>query len=93
MEGFTGLDVRPDVEQHPWLDIADNTPEGQLVRIGLLRSGTAGGRASVGMLVKLEDGSQIVVQTTWRLLYTAVRALHVSPLGQEEAEANQWPLR
>jgi hypothetical protein len=93
MDDFTSLDVRPDAERDPWPDIADDTPEGRLARIGLLRSGTASGRATVSMLVELEDGSRVFVQTTWRLLYTAVRALHASPLGQEEAEANQWPLR
>jgi hypothetical protein len=81
---MTPLDIRPDIEQKPWTDIPRDAPQGMLTRIGLLRHGTSEGRASVAMVVTLDDGTQVVAQTTWRLMNAAVRALAASPVGSEE---------
>jgi len=63
-----------------------STQTAHLATIGLLRHGTAGGRASVGMVIELPDGTQIIAETSWRLLHNAVRALAVGPVGSEETQ-------
>lgn len=80
-----GLDIRPDIERTPWTD-ADlaTAPHGKLASIGLLRHATSQGRAAAVMVVRLEDGSPVLVQVTWRLLHNAVRALAAGPVGSEE---------
>lgn len=81
-----GLQITPDVERAPWTDIEPGAPGGTLERIGLLRNGTGEGRASVGLVIQLEDGTHVVAQTTWRLLHNAVRALAAGPVGSEETQ-------
>lgn len=79
------LQITPDIEHAPWSDV-DPTYSGELERIGLLRNGTAEGRATVGLVVRLTDGRHVIVQTTWRLLHNAVRALAAGPVGSEETQ-------
>lgn len=82
---MTSLDVRPDMDRAPWTDIdRDGLLAGQLERVGLLRHGTTQGRASVALLGRLDDGRVVVLETTWRLLHAAVRALAASPVAAEE---------
>lgn len=78
------LTVTPDIEGAPWADIPPAAPQGRLERIGLLRNGTHEGRASVGLVIRLPDGSAVVAETTWRLFRTAARALAASPIAAEE---------
>ncbi|OHV46634.1 hypothetical protein BBK14_01945 [Parafrankia soli] len=85
MTGMTGLSIVPDLDRAPWTDLTNPTPA-QLTRIGLLRNGATTGRASVGLVLELEDGTQVIAQTTWRLLHTAVRALAAGPVGSEETQ-------
>jgi hypothetical protein len=79
----TPLTITPDIDQAPWTDV-EPASTGELARIGLLRNGTTEGRASVGLLVQLPDGQQVVAQTTWRLFNAAARALAASPIASEE---------
>jgi hypothetical protein len=84
---MTPLTITPDIERAPWTDLdPEAVTEGTLERIGLLRNGTAQGRATVALVVKLDDGSHAVVETTWRLLRAAVRALSAGPVGSEETD-------
>lgn len=78
------LSITPDIERAPWNDIPHTTPQGKLERIGLLRNGTHEGRATVGMIIRLEDGTAVVAETTWRLFNSAARALAASPIASEE---------
>lgn len=80
------LHITPDVDRAPWTDIEPDALAGDLVRIGLLRNGTTEGRASVGLVVQLPDGTHVIAQTTWRLLHNAVRALAAGPVGSEETQ-------
>ena len=81
----TPLDVRPDVAQSPYTELdPKDLLHGQLVSIGLLRNGTTEGRASVALVVRLDDGRMVMAETTWRLFNTAARALAVSPTIAEE---------
>lgn len=77
------LTITPDIEQAPWTDLTEVIP-GKLARIGLLRNGTEGGRASIALLIQLDDGSQVVAETTWRLFNASARALAASPIASEE---------
>jgi hypothetical protein len=79
------LDVRPDLSADPWRDLnADDLRRGELTRVALLPEGTTDACASVALLAVLDDGTQVVIETTWRLLRTAVRAIAASPAGQRE---------
>lgn len=81
----TPLDIRPDMEVAPWDDVDPKSLlHGQIERVGLLRHGTSQGRASVALLIRLDDGRVVVGETTWRLFNTAARALAVSPAAAEE---------
>ncbi|KLL11569.1 MULTISPECIES: hypothetical protein [Protofrankia] len=85
MDGHTHLEVRPDLDRHPWSDLAEPRPlHGHLARIGMLRHGTTSGRASVGLAIQLDDGRWVVAETTWRLFRGAARALSSSPTAAEE---------
>lgn len=82
---MTPLDVRPNLETAPW-----TTPVaqiGRLTSVGLLPAGTASGRASVALRATLEDGTEVIIETTWRLFEAAARALSASPVAQAEPPA------
>lgn len=79
------LTITPDLDVAPWTDLQSEDPDvGMLTRIGLLRHGTQEGRATVGLVVTTADGQQVLAQTSWRLLFNAVHALAVGPVGREE---------
>lgn len=78
------LSITLDVERSPWDDLPPEVPHGMLSRVGLLRHGTVEGRATVGIVVTLDDGTHVVAETTWALLRTAFTALEASPIVAEE---------
>lgn len=78
------LTITPDIDRAPWTDIPSDAPQGKLERIGLLRNGTVGGRATVGLVIRLADGTAVVAETTWRLFNASARALAASPVAAEE---------
>lgn len=81
----TPLSITPDIERAPWNDLSPAAiGHGQLIRVGLLRNGMTSGRASVGLAVRLEDGSVVLAQTSFRLWRAAARALEASPVAAEE---------
>ncbi|HEY9413156.1 MAG TPA: hypothetical protein VIQ30_00220 [Pseudonocardia sp.] len=80
------LSVTPDIDLAPWTDIPATTPQGRLERIGLLRNGTSEGRATVGLVIRLPDGTAVVAETTWRLFNTSARALAASPIASEQRD-------
>jgi hypothetical protein len=77
------LTIHADCEQNP-LPTDNLVADGMVTDIGLLRHGTTSGKASVGLIVTLADGRQVLGQTTWALLRTAVRALAATPIVAEE---------
>lgn len=84
---MTPLTITLDVDRAPWDDLRlalPHMPDGRLARIGLLRHGTEGGKASVGVVIELPDGTHVIGQTTWALLRTAFQALAASPIVAEE---------
>jgi hypothetical protein len=96
MEDFSTLTVHPDVEQDRLpIDVQRMTganPQGRylaaITDVGLLARGTGNGTPVVAFLIELPNGRQVVAETTWELLRTAVRALQASPIARE-AEAQQ----
>lgn len=77
------LDIRPNIELNPWTDIPSGSiDDGLIERIGLRPNGTANGRPSIALLIRLPDGSPVIAQTTWALLRAAVRALDASPVAE-----------
>lgn len=80
-----GLSIHPDVEKNfASLDHSKLVAQGQLTGIGLLRNGTSRGRATVSMVVTLQDGSQVFAETSWALLRTAYAGLAASAIAAEE---------
>lgn len=81
---MTPLTISTDAEQTP-LDFGTGlVANGRLSAIGLLRNGTANGKASVAVVITLADGSTVLGETTWALLRTAVNGLAASPTVAEE---------
>lgn len=78
------LIVTVNLDIDPWTDLPPDIPFGTIERIGLLPNGTKEGRATVALVVRLEDGSLVGAQTTLRLLNTATHALLASPVAQME---------
>ena len=78
------LSITMNLDIDPWNDLAPDIPFGNVERIGLLPAGTQKGRATVALVVRLEDGSLVGAQTTLRLLNTATHALLASPIAQME---------
>ena len=79
------LDIFTDIELHGFnLEESRMIGQGLLTGIGLLRHGTAGGKATVGMTIELRDGTQVFAETTWALFHTAAMALAASPIAAEE---------
>jgi hypothetical protein len=76
------LDIRPNMELNPWDDIPRAIDGAELERIGLLPNGTTSGRPTIGLLVRLPDGTAVIAQTTWTLMRAAVRALDASPVAE-----------
>lgn len=79
------LSISTDLDRSPWTDLQSADPVvGMLTRIGVLRHGTVGGKATVALVVTMPDGEQVLAQTTWALLRTAYAVLAASPLIAEE---------
>lgn len=80
---MTPLSLHLDVEQYP-LPQDGLVADGAITDIGLLRHGTVEGKAAVGIVVTMPDGTRVIGQTTWALLRTAFVGLSASPIVAEE---------
>lgn len=75
MDGFTALDINLNGDG-AFEDLAGKVYQGGLLQaVAVLSDGTDKGKPSVAMKVLCDDGTWIVAQTTWNLLYTAARAI------------------
>lgn len=79
----TQLDITPDIDLAPWKD-AKGAKHGIVERVGLLRNGTSSGRAAVEILIRLDDGSLVLAETTLRLARTAAAGIVASAVFSEE---------
>lgn len=78
------LSITTNLDIDPWTDLPPDIPFGSIERMGLLPNGTVEGRATVALVIRLEDGSLVGAQTTLRLLNTATHALLATPTAQME---------
>ena len=75
MEGFTPLNINLNGDD-AWPELRDQAfGSGIATHVAVLPNGTSGGRPSVAIRGKLDDGFEVVLQTTWNLLYSAARAI------------------
>lgn len=75
MEGFTPLTINLDGDD-AWPELRETGfGFGMATHVAVLADGTSGGKPAVAIRGKLDDGSEVVLQTTWNLLYTAARAI------------------
>jgi hypothetical protein len=81
---FTRLTITPNVELNPWTDLEQEAPypRGVIERIGLLPEGTAKGRPTVALIIRMDDGSLVFAETTWALFGNAAQALAASPVAE-----------
>lgn len=83
----TPIELRTDLESSPWTDLQrDDLRLGRLTRVGLLPNGTVTGRATVAVVGEMEDGTPVILETTWALFNAAAHALAVSPIAVAEPE-------
>ena len=75
MENFTPLEINLDGDG-AWPELAEIGFEGgRATHVAVLKDGTQRGKPSVAIRGKLKDGSEVVLETTWNLFYTAARAI------------------
>ncbi len=90
----TPLSVRPNLMVAPFepdeLGPLEDLLQAKLDIVGLMPNNTNDGRATVAMVATTTDGRKVLIETTWRCMRSAYRALDVSPLGEAEARANGW---
>lgn len=85
---MTSIDIRPNLDTAPLEDVLTSPAQalhGTVTLLGLLPNGTSGGKASVAMVITLDDGKQVIAETTWRVFNSAARALAASPVAQAPA--------
>jgi hypothetical protein len=77
MKGFTGLAVDLSVEDGGWAEhIGDSqVRHGMIERVGCLPDATSAGKPAFELLATLDDGSKVVLETTWALMDNATRVL------------------
>jgi len=69
------LDVNLDGD-NAWPDLRDiDLVSGMWTRLSALPGGMQSGSLSIGILVELPDGQKVFADTSWSLLYMAVRAM------------------
>lgn len=86
MKGFTGLGIDFDIQDGEWAKYLKNPPDvyhGRIDRVGILRNGTTSGKPIFALIGILDDGSTIVLETTWALMHNAAHALEVRYPAEE----------
>lgn len=72
---FTPLSISLDGDG-AWPDLQEKPfGSGMATHVAVLPNGTSSGKPSISIRGKLDDGTEVVLQTTWNLLYTAARAI------------------
>ena len=83
MKNFTGMGVDLSIEDGEWKKyLGANPKHGRIERVGILPNSTSLGKPTFQVLARMDDGTMIVVETTWALINTAARAIAV-----------RWPVK
>lgn len=77
MKGFTGLTVDLDIQDGEWAKYLHDPfwKRGQITRVGNLSNGTNAGKPAFELMATMDDGTQVILETTWALMRNAVKAL------------------
>ena len=75
--GMTGLSIDLEIQDEAWRKYLDtNFKHGRITRVGNLPNGTAAARPAFQLMATMDDGSTVVVETTWALMRGALTALN-----------------
>jgi len=75
LAGFTPLSIDLNGD-NAWPELrGQEFGHGIATHVAVLSNGTSGGKPSVAIRGKLDDGTEVVIETTWNLLYSAARAI------------------
>lgn len=81
MKGYTGLSIDLEIKDGEWSKYVNTAPgvtrHGQIIRVGNLPNATVNGKPGFQLLAVMDDGTQVIVETTWTLMRNAVRALEI----------------
>lgn len=74
---MTGIDLRLDGDRaaEDLIEPGNQVHDVNGFRLAVLERGMTSGRPSVGVIVKLDSGDVVVIQTSLRALYAAVAAI------------------
>lgn len=87
LEGFTPLQIDLNGDT-AWPELqGTDFGHGLMTHVTVLADGTSGGKPSVAVRGKLEDGSEVVLETTWNLLYSSARAIEARYGGAKVSNA------
>lgn len=77
------LTITPNLDLVPWTDLPElaDVDSAVIERVGLLPEGMVSGDPAFVMVVRLSDGTAVPVQTSWRLMHSALQTLDVSPIA------------
>src|SRR5450759_5188730 len=74
MKGFTGLSIDLVIKDGEWkqyITDRETLRHGLISLVGNLPSATALGKPAFQLLVDMDDGTQVIVETTWALMRNA----------------------
>jgi len=75
MEHFTPLSINLNGD-NAWPELKDvEFGHGMATHVAVLPRGMESGRPSIAIRGKLDDGTEVVLETSWNLLYSADRAI------------------
>lgn len=75
MESFLPLQIDLDGD-NAWPDLQGKEyKSGMMTHIAALPSGMVSGKPSIAIRGKLDNGEEVILQTSWNLLYSAARAI------------------
>ena len=75
--GMTPLTVDLEIEDGAWLPYVSGTLcHGYIKRVGNLPNATQNGLPAFQLMATLDDGSTVVIETTWALMRGALTALN-----------------
>ena len=77
------LTITADLDAMPWSDLPElgDVDPAVIERVGLMPAGMQSGDPAFLMVVRLPDGTRVPVQTSWRLMRSALQSLDVNPLA------------
>jgi len=80
---MASLAIYPNCYITPWKDYAEgHIVPGRLERVGLMPNGTASGRPTLMVGVRIDAGHVVVAQTTWAIWQAVMKGLAGTPVAE-----------